>query len=547
MRPISNVVDATNYTLLERGQPLHPFDLELLEGRGIIVRRAQEGEHLVTLDGVERALTEEDLVIGDRTRSVAIAGVMGSSIAEVSESTRDVLLESAYFEPIGILRTARRLGLKSEASIRFERGADPEAVPGSADRAAELMVAWSGGTVLPGVAEAGKETDRRRLRVRPTRASGLIGYPVSEADTREVFGRLGMTVSAADGAVEVEIPGYRVDLAREVDLVEEIVRVQGYERVGSEVPGVQQPGGVPETFTRRRRIRNVLVRAGLREIQSYSFASDADVRLMGDDRQVRVANPLSADEAFLRTSLVPGLLRALGRNVARGARGASLFEVGTVFRRGDPVEERERVAMAMAGPVSTAFGGESGMFDFFSAKGTVEALFDGLSVLEWRLEGHDRPHLHPARSAAVVVGDRAAGYLGELHPGLAERLDLPPRTAVAELDVVAVQSGSTRGFTLREVPRFPPVRRDLAFVVDSDVPSEAVRGEIEKAGGDLVGSVVLFDLFTGPPVPEGRKSLAFSVDFRALDRTLTDQEADGAVQRIVERLGSRFGAELRTG
>jgi phenylalanyl-tRNA synthetase beta chain len=547
MRPISNVVDATNYVLLERGHPLHPFDLQLLEGSGIIVRRAHEGERLVTLDDVERVLTEEDLVIGDRARAVAIAGVMGSSVAEVSGSTRDILLESAYFEPTGVLRTARRLALKSEASMRFERGADPEAVRGSADRAAELIVAWSGGSVLTGVAEAGKETDRRRLRMRPSRASHLIGYPVSQADVLDVFGRLAMKASLADGDIEVEVPGYRVDLEREVDLVEEIVRVQGYDRVGSEIPAIRQPGGVPETFTLRRRIRDVLVRAGLREIESYSFASEGDIRLVGDEGPVRVANPLAAEDAFLRTSLVPGLLRAIGRNVAHGVSGASLFEVGTVFRTGDPVEERERVAVAMGGSASTAFGGEHGAFDFFTAKGAVEALLEGLSVLGWRLEAHSRPHLHPARSASVIVGDLPAGYLGELHPSLAERLDLPPRTAVAELDVEVIRSGSAAAITYREVPRFPPVRRDLAFVVDSSVPADAVRQEIDSAAPDLVDSVVLFDVFTGSPVPEGKKSLAFSVDFRAPDRTLTDQEADGAVQRIFERLVSRFGAELRTG
>jgi phenylalanyl-tRNA synthetase beta chain len=547
MRPLSNVVDATNYALLERGHPLHPFDLDLLHGQGIVVRLAESGERLVTLDDVERVLEDEDLVIGDRARAVAIAGVMGSAVAEVSESTRDVLLESAYFERVGILRTARRLRLSTEASTRFERGADPEAVPTSADRAAELVVAWSGGSVLGGAAEAGKDPDRRRLRVRPERAAWLIGYPVTLAEAKGVFDRLGMESVATEGALEVEIPGYRVDLDREVDLVEEIVRVQGYDRLESELPGIRQPGAVPDSFAFRRRIREILVRTGLREIQSYSFASRQDLELAVDGEAVMVANPLAADDAFLRVSLIPGLLRAMGRNIAHGVRGALLFEVGTVFRKADPVEETERVAWVMAGPASPGFGGEREPLDFFSAKGAVEALFDGLSIARWTLEGETKSFLHPARSTSVAVSGKRAGFLGELHPAVAARLDLPPRTAVAELDVAALRSGAEATVDYREVPRFPPVHRDLAFVVDPATPAGAVREEILSAAGGVADSVVLFDLFTGGSIPEGRKSLAFSVDFRAPDRTLTDEEADEAVGRIVERLAARFGAELRTG
>ncbi|HJP66870.1 MAG TPA: phenylalanine--tRNA ligase subunit beta, partial [Actinomycetota bacterium] len=254
MRPLSNVVDATNYVMLERGQPLHPFDLDRLSGHAIIVRRAHAGEALVTLDDVERTLTAEDLVIADAEKGVAIAGVMGSADAEVSSSTNDVLLESATFERTGVLRTARRLGLSTEASIRFERGVDPEAVPAAAALAAALIAEWSGGTVLAGAVSEGDAPPRRHVTVRPDRATHVLGYPVTGDDVVEVFGRLGMETTPGPDAIDVEIPGYRVDLEAEVDLVEEIARVQGYDRVGSELPGIRHPGGVPATYLTRRSV-----------------------------------------------------------------------------------------------------------------------------------------------------------------------------------------------------------------------------------------------------------------------------------------------------
>ncbi|HEV8572678.1 MAG TPA: phenylalanine--tRNA ligase subunit beta, partial [Actinomycetota bacterium] len=339
MRPLANVVDATNYVLLELGQPLHPFDLALLAGSGIVVRRADDGERLVTLDGVERALTSEDLVIADKERAVAIAGVMGSAAAEVSDSTADVLLESANFERAGIARTSRRLSVVTEASRRFERGADPEAVGLAADRAAALMAEWAGGTVLAGAVDVGTVPARRRVRLRPERASLVIGLPLSREDVTSSLARIDIATAPADGAVDAEIPGFRPDLEQEEDLVEEVIRVLGYERVGETLPPIRQPGGVPEPYRFRRLVRESLAAAGLLETTSYSFASAADLELTGDRDAVRVANPLAADDAFLRTSLLPGLLRAVGQNMARQVRGVALFEVGRVFFPDDPVEE----------------------------------------------------------------------------------------------------------------------------------------------------------------------------------------------------------------
>jgi phenylalanyl-tRNA synthetase beta chain len=556
MRPLSNVVDATNYVMLEMGQPLHPFDLAVLSGSGVVVRRAEEGERLVTLDDAERVLTAEDLLIADHARAVAIAGVMGTAPAEVSPSTADVLLESAHFEPKGVLRTSRRLGLQTEASVRFGRGADPEAVEPAADLAAKLIGEWSGGTVLAGAIDVGTLPERRRLTVRPDRVSIILGYEVSSSDVVEAFSRLGVpTRDGPDGRrVEVEVPSYRWDLLVEEDLIEEVARVQGYDRVPETLPPVRQAGGVHPSHGLRRRVREALVRSGLREGVSYSFASSQDLELMAHHagQAVRVANPLSADQEFLRTSLVPGLVRSLRTNLSRYVRGVAQFEVGRVFRlgqgeAGSAVLEEERAAIILAGEGSTGYPGETRELDFFDAKGAVEALMAGLSVSPWSLGDSVALPFHPARSAVLVVGDEAAGVIGELHPKVVEVLDLPRRTAVAEVILSALERHMAPAFSLREVPRFPPVRRDLAFLVNEEVPAGAVEEVLREAGGDLVDAVVLFDVFTGDPLPPGKKNLAFSLDFRAPDRTLTDEEAERAVAAIVDRLRRDFGAEFRAG
>jgi len=549
MRPLSNVVDATNYVMLEMGQPMHPFDLARLDGRGIVVRRAEEGERLVTLDGVERVLSGEDLVIADRAKAVGIAGVFGSAAAEVSAATTEVLLESAHFAAYAITRTSRRLMLHTEASTRFGREADPEAVAPAAARAAGLIAEWAGGAVLRGAIDVGRPPERRRLSVRPERAAQVLGYGTSAADVAESLGRLQIAAEKRDHVVEVEVPGFRPDLQEEIDLIEEVVRVQGYDNLGSTLPGIKRPGGFAPTYEFRRRVRDALVRAGLREALSLSFASPADLDLMGVEAAagVRVANPPSADEPFLRPSLVPNLLKALGRNAARGARGAALFEVGHAFRLDGAVQERELVAAVVNGPAGEGLHAEPRELDFFDAKGALEALVDSLGVGEWILGDAPGDPWHPGRSALVLVAGRAIGVVGELQPRAAERFDAVGRVAAFELDVGQLSEHASRARAVRDIPRFPPVRRDLAFVVDATIPAGAVRDAVSAAGGPLVDRIVMFDVFQGPPIPEGKKSLAFSVDFRAPDRTLVDEEAERAVRSIVERLAGEFGAELRTG
>ena len=436
VRPLSPVVDATNLVMLELGQPLHAFDLERLAGPGIVVRRSEPGERLETLDGVEREL-DDDLLICDLDRPVAIAGVMGGASSEVGSGTTDVLLESAHFDPRSVLRTSRRLQLLTEASTRFSRGTDPEGVGPAAARAARLIAEWTGGGVLNDPIDVGEAPPRRRLVLRSSRATAVLGYPVAARDAAAALETIAIGAAAVDDRVEVEVPSFRPDLEREEDLIEEVVRVQGYDRLPSTLPAVRQVGGEQTSYRTRRRIRELLVRAGLREAASLSFASSSDVELMRHTDPVRVTNPPSAEEPFLRTSLLPRLLDAASRNQQRGALSIALFEIGHVFRLAEPVEEREHAAILLAGRAGEGLHAEDRGWDALDAKGILEGLLDGLGI-EWTLEpGGDRP-FHPGRSGSVLIGDRRVGVVGELHPGEASRLDLAGRVAIAEVDVTAL-------------------------------------------------------------------------------------------------------------
>ncbi len=547
MRPIDAVVDATNYTMLELGQPLHGFDLRDIAGAGIVVRHAVDGERLTTLDDVERVLQADDLLICDRERAVAIAGVMGGQRAEVSETTTDVLLESASFTRGGILLTARRLDLHSEASHRFERGTDPEGLDRAAARCAALMCAWAGGEVLAGVAAAGRTPERRWVSIRASRAAALLGYPVDAEDAKAVFDALGMAHRGADDVIEVEVPGYRADIDREVDLIEEVVRVQGYDRVGTTLPRAPHPGGVTPIRAFAERAKDALVRAGLREIRPVPFVSQEDLDLFADTDAVAVANPLRAEEGYLRTRLTPGLLHAVARNASRGVAQIALFEVGTTFRLGDPFTEQRKLGFALSGPAGEGWAGERRDLDVLDATGVLEAVLADLGVRDWALGDSPGAPFHPGRSATVSVAGRHAGVVGEIHPRAAAAVQIDARVSVGVLGLSALMDALTDEIGLRDLPRYPPVRRDLAFILPIDVPAGAVAAALRDAAGPQLTRCVLFDVFQGAPLADETRSLAFALELRQADRTLTDEEAQAVIERVVDRVSTQFGATLRSG
>lgn len=558
VRPINNIVDVTNYVMLELGQPLHAFDYHLLEDGHIIVRRAHPAEALTTLDGVERQLTPNDLLICDPSGPVALAGVMGGENTEVSGRTVKVLLESAHFDPASIMRTSRTHEIASEASYRFERGVDPAGCRFAADRAAFLMRELAGGAVRPGVVDAvARKMEPLRLRLRVGRAGRLIGVSLAPEKALNILGSLELqAVQATEDEIEVEVPTFRLDLEREIDLVEEIARLYGYDRIPSTLPRTASNVGYL-TFEQRsrREIAGILVGAGMHEAITVSFIPEWWPDLLdGDreylpDRMLRLRNPLSEEASIMRPSLLPGLLEALRFNLNRRVLDVHLFELGRVFlpREGEKLpSEPLRLACVLTGRwIPKQWDRQPEDADFFTLKGIWELLTGALHLEGWSLRKAEFPFLHPYRSCALLCDGEEVGCMGMLHPRVAHYLDIPPQTAVMEVDVEPLLRTVNPVPEYREIPRFPAVQLDLAVVVGEEVEAGDVEAVIREAGGELLREVRLFDLYRGEQLQPGEKSLAYNLVFHALDHTLRDEEAQVVWRKIVSSLGDRLGARLR--
>jgi phenylalanyl-tRNA synthetase beta chain len=561
MRPINAIVDATNYVMLERGQPLHAFDLAAVAEGTVVVRRARAGERLVTLDGIERALAADDLVIADPRGAIALAGVMGGQASEVTAATRDVLLESAFFAPSTVRRTSRRLGLPSQAAYRFERRVDPEGIPAALDAAAAAIARMARGTVAPGRVEEAPgmaALAARPIRFRPERAQALLGVAVSPAEIRRRLRALGMVCTREGGVLLVTPPSFRGDLAIEEDLAEEVARIGGYESVPTTLPLVPA-AGASEGSQRHlaRRVRQLLAAEGLSEMVTLSLTDPETNRLLpgwiGEGRApVVLANALSSELSELRRSPLAGLVRAARLNRAHGASFVGGFEVGTGFarERDGAVRERRAIAVLLCGDWPPRGAERSGpAVDFFDLKGVVQNLLAGLGVpddeVRWR-PAADLAFLHPGKTARVELAGQAVGAAGALHPGVAQALDLAGEVWLFELDFEQVGHYRPRRVALRSLPRFPAVTRDIALVVDESFLAETILEEIRALADPLVESASLFDCYRGTPIPEGKKSLAYTIAYRAQDRTLTDDEANAAHDRVRGHLSARFALTLRS-
>jgi len=555
IRPISNVVDVTNYVMLETGQPLHAFDYDTIAQHRIIVRRAGSGETLETLDGVERRLSEDMLLIADPSGPIALAGVMGGGATEVSGSTTNVLLEGANFLPASISRTSRNLGLLSEASMRFERGADVDGLYYSLDRAAQLMVETGGGEALAGIIdEYPRKIEPQPIVLRAAHTGRVLGTELERDYIAELLRRLEVEVRTVGAdALEAVAPTFRPDLEREIDLIEEIARLHGFNEVPSTLPSNEQPDrGLTQEQKLERVMRRSLETSGVFESMTYTFVDPRQLELLripfSEDKLVWVENPLSAEQAALRPSLLPGLVGSLIGNVNRGIGSVALYEVGRVFEAtGEHLPlETKRLGIVMTGDSSDVSWYERPRrIDFFDVKGSVESLLDALTVREASMEPASHPSFHPGRCASILVGGLTVGVLGELHPRIQHAIGLPSVAAVAEIDVEPLLAASHPVQAFAEVSRHPAVQVDLALVVDETVPSASVSRLIDQTAGALLESLALFDVYRGEQVAQGKKSLAFQLVFRAPDRTLTEEEVEKARARVVGRLAREVGAQVR--
>jgi phenylalanyl-tRNA synthetase beta chain len=563
-RPINNVVDITNYVMLLTAQPLHAFDLDKVPGGELIVRTATEGEKMTTLDGVERTFDPETVLVCDREGPSGIAGIMGGRRSEVSDRTTRVLLEVACWNGTNILRTSRMLGLRSEASSRFEKQLHPELCLRAQRIASRLLVELCGAKVVPETIDAAAEIpEPRRLRLRAGRVQGLLGMSISQDEQRTYLERLGFEAEADGGDLQVTVPPDRhYDVTREVDLIEEVARVHGIdEHLPTTLPSTGSAvGGLSHDQRLRRRAEDLLRDLGFDQVVGWSFTDPGEaerLRIRPDDsraRSVLLANPLSEEQSAMRTTLLGSLLDVAARNVARGAGALALFESARVYLRegtpgfaGDqpaPFAEPHRFAAIAVGSLSAHSwrgGGEAA--DFFALKGVLEALGRSLGV-ELGFAPVEEPFLHPGRSAAVSIAGADAGWLGEVHPLVCRTWDLGAAAAF-ELDAAPLVAAATLGEeTYEDVTTFPAVYQDLAVVVAAETPASEVRQAVLAGGGELLRGAEVFDLYEGEQLGEGRKSLALNLEFRAPDRTLTDEEVAGLREAIKEKLG-QIGASLR--
>jgi phenylalanyl-tRNA synthetase beta chain len=553
VRPINNVVDVTNYVMLELGQPTHAFDLDRLAKHRIVVRRATAKEAMRTLDGIDRVLDTDMLVIGDAERAVALGGVMGGANSEIEATTTTIALESAYFEPPSVRRTSKRLGLKTEASTRFERGGDIEMPPLGIARAAELFVQIGAG--IP----SGHLIDRypaprqpRTIALRSSRIARLLGQAVPTADVPRYLEPLGFDVHASEGREQewmVTVPSFRVDVTREEDLIEEVGRHYGFDRLPVRFPVLDAPQPAPDPrIARDRLLRQALTAAGFSESMTFAFIERQAAAPFCESgtEPVAIANPLSEKFAVLRPSLLAGLTDSCAHNRRRGRRDVQLFEIGSRF---SPRGEGRAVAFAWTGAASAPhWSGSSRQVDFFDAKGVVELLGAAYGADALEFSPSHVPHLVRGRAAEVRSGTALLGVVGQLAPKIAEARGLPSAEEifVAEIDADALgRLTATDELRAETLPRFPSIVRDVSILVDEALPAASVRGTIRAAAPPTLVSIVEFDRYQGKGVPDGRVSLSLRLTFRDPERTLTDDEAQTATERIVEALRTAHGAERR--
>lgn len=543
VRPISNIVDITNYVMLEYGQPMHAFDLRYLEGNEVNVRNAKNGEKITTLDGVERELNDTMLVIADKNKPVAVAGVMGGEYSGIMDDTTTIVFESACFNGISVRRTAKALGMRTEASSRYEKELDPGATMRALKRALELVQELDAGDVVNGVEDCFvKPKDEVKVKFDYKWINDFIGIDLSEEEQKKILEKIEFRF---DDDGNIIAPPFRNDIEHIADISEEVARFYGYHNIPNrQLSGVAN-GKLTDSQKFIKSINETLISCGCSEISTFSFISPKAydrIRLAKDDAKrnsVVIMNPLGEDTSIMRTTILPSMLEVLARNYNHKNASASLYEIGTVYeptQAGKLPVEKQKAVIGLYG--NTA--------DYYTLKGIVEKLLYTLNTAEYDIVPvSDNPTFHPGRTSEFRIGDQVLATLGEVHPEAAENYGIDERVYIAEIDVETAYENKMAARTHKALPKFPAVTRDLAFVCDRDIPVLTLEKEIRGAVGKTLESVKLFDVYEGEQIESGKKSVAFNIQMRSADKTLTDEEADAAMKRIVKTLG-KMGISLRS-
>ncbi len=562
MRPINNIVDITNFVMMEYGQPLHAFDYNKLSENRIVVRRANEGEKILTLDGTERTLSNDMLVIADAEKPVAVGGVMGGADSEVDASTSCILLESANFYAASVRRTARKLGLRTEASARFEKGLPSELVIPAIDRAAQLIRKIAGGKVAKGIYDVWRGAESlKELEVNSNRVNKVLGTNIPKDKMMSILTRLGFEIydqAECNQTFKVKVPYFRGDVSREADIIEEVARIYGFDKIEATLPRSEGVEVTPSMdLVLQDKVRTILIGCGLDETITYSFINPKAydlLRLPADDhrrRFIQIGNPLTEEQSVMRTTLIPSLLEVVARNAHRGVEDCHIFEIGATYIPEElPLrelpEERRTLAITLSGHRSEeSWDAGKEKVDFFELKGILEVLFEELNVNDYEIVPSKDVIFHPMRQASIIVQGKNIGFIGEMHPDILEGYGLKDRVQALEIELKPLVDFMNRHIAYKGLPRYPAVLRDIAIIADKSILSRRIQELIEKSGGSLIEKVHLFDTYSGAQIPEGKRSLAYSIIYRHKDRTLTDEEINVVHERIMSVLTEELGVEVR--
>ncbi len=564
LRPINNIVDVTNFVMMETGQPLHAFDFDRLAGQRIVVRTAHEGEVFTTLDQKDRKLSDDMLLICDGEKPVALAGVMGGANSEIENTTTRVLIESAYFNPTSVRKTSKKLGLSTDASYRFERGIDPQGTVKALCRASALMLAVSGGTSVTGILdEHPKPVPDRTISLPVSATNRLLGTDLSRERIESLLSGIEIIApsSATDGDPDVlsfDIPSYRVDLSRPEDLMEEVARLYGYNNIPTTMPVAASASGRSDSAVALRNIvRQKMIGYGFFEAINYSFIDSRACRKLrlpeSDSRQqlVQILNPLSEDQTVMRTTLIPGLLDTMGRNLAKQEKNLRFFEVGKIFidcPGQELPEETELLAGLWTGnTMDTGWYGKETACDFYDIKGIVEALLRSLRIEPSKFTGMpsaDNPYLRPGHAAQILHNERLVGIVGEIHPDVLGAFGLKQTAFIFELNLAKVKELRSKARKVASISKFPAIRRDVTLIIDHDIESYQLLEQVEAADTTLVEQAYLFDVFDGQPIPEGKKSISFRITYRSATETLDDERVNQLHKTICDKIIKEFNADL---